>query len=75
MNLHEMKMREHELKSELRELKYGLMSVVADSLDSASAEEIKMLATYAAHSLAKTGADPRGLFGREDWAHLRNKFS
>ena len=75
MNLHEMKMREHELKSELRELKYGLMSVVADSLDSASEEEIKMLATYAAHSLAKTGADPRGLFGRDGWAHLRTKFS
>ena len=75
MNLHEMKMREHELKTELRELKYGLMSVVADSLDSASAEEIKMLATYAAHSLAKTGADPRGLFGRDGWAHLRTKFS
>ena len=30
MNLHEMKMREHELKTELRELKYGLMSVVTD---------------------------------------------
>ena len=75
MNLHEMRKREHELKTELRELKYGIMSVVTDSLDSASEEEIKMLATYAAHSLAKTSADPRGLFGREGWAHLRNKFS
>lgn len=75
MNLHEMKMRQHELQLELQELKAGLMSVVQETLRNASQEEIQMLATYAAHSLAKTGADPRGLFGRDGWAHLRGKFS
>ena len=75
MNLLQLKKAERDLKHQLRDVRSNMFDAIANELMDLSEEEIQLLATYAAHMIAKTGADPRGIFGPSNWTRIKSRFS